>query len=165
MGPTQGYAPGGVTYAPPGQGPAVVAPPVQPRVQRPAPGTTAAMPPIVMQGGQPTLGAYSHGGNTGQITDPAALAEAHAAAAKYARTRFAQMQKIAAMLPPEMQQQLAAAQRGVDPAAAWRQISGAFAQLSKTQGYQDPRYFLRYVLPEQLRQQQATGANPRQGGV
>jgi hypothetical protein len=127
----------------------------------------ANMPPVVVQGGQQTLGAYQKPSQAAQIAqmDPAMQAQMKARAAAYARARLAQMQRVISQLPPEMQAQLTQAQGGVDPAAAWRAISGSFANLSRQKGYQDPRYYLRYVLPELMRAQAAQGANPNQGGV
>ena len=64
-----------------------------------------------------------------------------ARAAAYAQHRLAQLRAIAPMLTPEIQTFLGN-QGNLDPAAAWRGISGAFAQAAHQQGYQDPRMML-----------------------
>lgn len=118
-----------------------------------APHTRRRPSPVVYQnvGGQrqPTMGAYQQPVQAGAVAqmDPAMQAQMHARANAYARARLMQLQKVALQLPPELQAQLGQAQQNVDPAAAWRGISGAFANLSRQQGYQDPRYYLRYILP------------------
>jgi len=130
------------------------------------PGFGGGPPNVVMQGGQPTLGAY-HTHQYGQLppgSDPSIVAarqaQIHQQAVAYAKLRLQQMRAIASMLPPQLQQQLAAAQGpNVDAAAAWRAISGAFANTSKQAGFTDPRYYLLRYLPEQMRGQgrSATG--------
>ena len=108
---------------------------------------------VVMQGGQPTLGAYHTAGALPANADPSIRSARHNADLQYARARLAQLQRVVSLLPPELQQQLAASQRQIDPAAAWRAISGSFANYSRSQGFQDPRYYLQNYLPEQLRGQ------------
>jgi len=111
----------------------------------------ANRPPVVYQGGQPTLGAYQHPGNQGAL-DPYMVGQAHAAALRYAQARFAQMRAVLTALPPELRAQVLAAQQAPDMAAAWRNYSGQFANASRQAGYQDPRYYLRYVLPAMVKQ-------------
>lgn len=120
-----------------------------------------------MVGDQPTLGAYRRPPQAAQVAamDPAMQAVMRARALAYARARLSQLQKVAGLLNPEVQGLLQQNQNPVDPAAAWRAISGAFASQSRQAGYQDPRYYLTRVLPEIIRQHQAQGANPLQGGV
>lgn len=62
-------------------------------------------------------------------------------ASNYAQRRLAQLRRIAFQLPPELQAQLAQAD-GLDPAEAWRQISGSFANFARGQGVADPRQML-----------------------
>jgi hypothetical protein len=137
------------------------------------PRQTSNIPRVVMQGGQPTMGAYGmhdYGQPLPAGTDPMVVAarqnQIHRQAVAYARARLAQMRAVAAALPPDLQQQLAGTQgANVDPAAAWRAISGAFAQTSRQAGYVDPRYYLLRVLPEIMRSRAAQAANPMQGGI
>jgi len=125
-----------------------VPPPPRPvRQATPTPsGMYASRPPVVYQGGQPTLGAYQHPGNMGAL-DPYMAGQAHAAAVRYAQARFAQMRAVLSALPPDLQAQVLAERGAADPAAAWRAYSGNFANASRAAGYQDPRYYLRYILP------------------
>jgi hypothetical protein len=110
--------------------------------------------PVVMQGGQPTLGAYhmhDYGPALPAGTDPAILAarqaQMHRQAQAYALQRFRQMQRISSQLSPELQAALHTAMAGPDAAAGWRGFSGQFAQASRAAGYNDPRYWLQRVLP------------------
>ena len=134
----------------------------------PAPGshpmpmqTQGAYPGVVMQGNQPTLGAYHQRGALPPGSDPMVVQARRQQDVAYARTRLAQLQRVVSLLSPDLQQQLAAGQRNVDPAAAWRAISGAFANYSRQQGFNDPRYFLQNYLPQQLNAQGRSAA----GGV
>ena len=120
------------------------------------------IPPVVMQNGVPTMGGYEHGDARyyGIPGREAALARQQAAR-RYALQRLAQMRRVMSVLPPQLQQQFAAAGANADPAAAWRAFSGAFAAQSRAAGYADPRYYLARVLPEIMRAQ----AVQRTGGV
>lgn len=150
----RGQAPGG-NYGYNTGGPMNVQPNMPPGYDTPQMQGAQAPPPVVMQGGQQTLGGYQQPAQAAAIAgmDPAAQAAVRARANAYARARMKQMQRVASVLPPELQKQLASSQRQIDPAAAWRAISGAFAAQSKQAGYQDPRYYLRYVLPALLQNQ------------
>lgn len=72
--------------------------------------------------------------------DPHAIMQARANA--YANQRLAQLRRIAPQLSPELQGMLGNPS-GLDPAAAWRAISGAFTQYANDMGYADPRQLLR----------------------
>lgn len=107
--------------------------------------------------GGPTLGAY-HTHSYAPLPpgqDPAVIAarqnQIHNQATAYATQRFNQMRRIAHALPPELQAALRAALQNPDAAAAWREYSGHFAAASLAAGYQDPRYWLQVVLPQQAR--------------
>jgi len=161
--PGQGYAPGGVAYGGAGgYGPSMGSPPPRPQPMH----TRGPTPTVVMQGGQPTLGGYASGDRQYQgIPGKGASDARQAAAIRYAQARLAQLQRVVSLLPQDLQEQLAASRRSVDPAAAWRGISGAFSNYSQQQGFNDPRYYLLNYLPEILRSQNAAGMNPRRGGV
>lgn len=76
---------------------------------------------------------------TAAMGDPAAIM--HARAQQYAQHRLAQLQALAPQLSPELQAMMGG-QSQLDPAAAWRAISGAFATFARGQGYTDPRQML-----------------------
>lgn len=124
-------------------------------------------PPVITQPGYgPTLGAYSSGdANYYGIPGQQAYLARQQAARSYALQRFAQMRRVMGLLSPDLQGQIRSGLSASDPAAAWRAYSAAFAQASRAAGYADPRYYLTYVLPEQLRAQRAQAANSMRGGV
>jgi len=103
----------------------------------------------VYQGTQPTLGAYRKPpqGLISNIPDAAMQNAARNAAMRYARMRLNQMMAVISALPPELQAQIRAANQNPNLAAGYRGVSGRFADASRAAGYQDPRYYLRYVLP------------------
>jgi len=115
--------------------------------------------PVVMVGNQPTMGRYNRGPGAAQVAamSPEDQAAYHARALAYARARLQQLQSVASLLNPNLQTMLQQQQNPVDPAAAWRAISGAFAAQSRQAGYQDPRFYLRHVLPQILAAQQSHG--------
>lgn len=75
---------------------------------------------------------------------------------RYAQMRMMQMRKLSQMLQGQQatdfgnQMQMT---QGLDPQAAWRMISGHFAQLANQSGFQDPRMF----LAQQMRQGRGMG--------
>jgi hypothetical protein len=73
----------------------------------------------------------------------------------YATQRLNQLQGVLDYLPPELKQAVQGVSM-VDPAAAWRSLSGGFSSASQAAGFQDPRMWLRYLQMQ---------AGPRHIGV
>jgi hypothetical protein len=132
--------------------PAQMPPAVQPM---PYTNPTQQQQQIYHQAGGPMTGPGYAGGDlspTSPEYDPA-LAVAHeqakqavqAAAARYGTMRMNQLQNVQNFLPPELQQQVQGVSM-VDPAAAWRSVSGAFTQAAMAAGFQDPRLYLTSLL-------------------
>lgn len=121
------------------------------QMQRPPAGPPpASVSPYVPQAAPPSVAYEDPTARTqaiasrlaGQGLPPAAVqANLHNQAEVFARRRMHQMQNIAQSLPPELQA-LLAQQQGIDPAQAWRAISGAFSQYAQGRGYADPRQLL-----------------------
>lgn len=69
------------------------------------------------------------------------------AAARYGQSRMNQLRQVARLMSPEMQALINQNnQPGVDPAAAWRNVSGAFSSAANQGGYADPRLYLQQLL-------------------
>ena len=64
---------------------------------------------------------------------------------KYAKRRLSQFQKIAALLGGDFQQAVEGQDMN-DPLAAFKNLSGMFANASKERGVQDPRMLLQQLL-------------------
>lgn len=94
--------------------------------------------------GQQEAGQY---GFEGPERDSFAQYKRQQAASKYGLGRMNQLRRVARLMSPEMQALINQnSAPGVDPAAAWRNVSGMFSAAAAQGGYNDPRLYLQQLL-------------------
>lgn len=111
--------------------------------QAPSPFAPQAAPPVPVPYVNPTARIAQQAAGLQAMGIPQGIQQGVMAqqASNYAQRRLAQLRRIAFQLPPELQAMLANPQQ-LDPAAAWRQISGMFGDYARQQGVADPRQML-----------------------